>query len=182
MDSYEKSIKMLGNVSTVEGFWSYYNHMVRPNDSPNSSDYHIFKHGIKPMWEDEANKLGGKWIVRMRKGLASRAWEELLFALIGEQFDFGNDICGAVVSLRYQEGTTFVVVVVVVVVVVMNTRCEDIISVWNRDANDREGNLKTRDSLKQILHFLPGFFPLEYKAHDASLKDNSSFRNTMELV
>ena len=24
--------------------------------------------GIKPMWEDEANKFGGKWIVRLRKG------------------------------------------------------------------------------------------------------------------
>lgn len=28
--------------------------------------------GIKPIWEDPANKRGGKWIVRLRKGLASR--------------------------------------------------------------------------------------------------------------
>ena len=30
------------------------------------SDFHLFKVGIKPMWEDEANKCGGKWIVRLR--------------------------------------------------------------------------------------------------------------------
>ena len=35
----------------VEEFWRYYNHMVRPNDLPNTSDYHLFKAGIKPMWE-----------------------------------------------------------------------------------------------------------------------------------
>ncbi|CAJ0949113.1 unnamed protein product [Ranitomeya imitator] len=40
------------------------------------SDFHLFKEGIKPMWEDDANKNGGKWIIRLRKGLASRCWEE----------------------------------------------------------------------------------------------------------
>lgn len=33
--------------------------------------------------QDEANKDGGKWIVRLRKGLASRCWENLLLALLG---------------------------------------------------------------------------------------------------
>lgn len=28
--------------------------------------------------QDEANKYGGKWIVRLRKGLASRCWENLV--------------------------------------------------------------------------------------------------------
>lgn len=35
----------------VEGFWRLYNHMMRPNDLPNTMDYHLFKTGIKPMWE-----------------------------------------------------------------------------------------------------------------------------------
>ena len=35
----------------IEQFWSVYNHMVRPNDLPNTADYHMFKKGIKPMWE-----------------------------------------------------------------------------------------------------------------------------------
>ena len=42
--------------------------MVRPNDLNGHCDIHLFKESIKPMWEDEKNKMGGKWIVRLRKG------------------------------------------------------------------------------------------------------------------
>lgn len=52
--------------------------------------------------KDEANQRGGKWIVRLRKGLASRCWENLVLAMLGEQFMVGEEICGAVVSIRFQ--------------------------------------------------------------------------------
>jgi Eukaryotic initiation factor 4E len=88
----------------VEHFWRVYDHLVRPNDQKTSTiDYHLFKNGIKPTWEDTQNANGGKWIVRLRKGLASKYWEELILAIIGEQFDVGQEICGAVVSVRGNE-------------------------------------------------------------------------------
>lgn len=62
----------------VQDFWRIYNHLMRPNDLPNTMDYHLFKTGIKPMWEDPANRRGGKWMVRLRKGIASRYWEDLV--------------------------------------------------------------------------------------------------------
>ena len=104
-ESYEKSIKGLGNFKTVrvgcngvvllcvggwvilyfgaqvQDFWNIYNHLVRPNDLPNTMDYHLFKTGIKPIWEDPANRRGGKWMVRLRKGIASRYWEDLVRCL-----------------------------------------------------------------------------------------------------
>lgn len=155
-ESYEKSIKELGDFKSVQGFWRIYNHLVRPNDLPNTMDYHLFKTGIKPMWEDPANRRGGKWMVRIRKGVASRYWEDLVLAIIGEQFDVGNEICGAVVSIRYNE---------------------DIISLWNRNADNNEACYRIRDTMRKVLN-LPSFVALEYKRHDASLSDNSSFRNT----
>ena len=54
--------------------------------------YHVFKQGIKPTWEDPSNARGGAWIVRLRKGLAARFWEELLLAMVGEQFESGNEV------------------------------------------------------------------------------------------
>jgi hypothetical protein len=51
--------------------------------------------------QDDANRCGGKWIVRLRKGLASRCWENLILAMLGEQFMVGDEICGAVVSIRF---------------------------------------------------------------------------------
>ena len=56
----------------------------------------ILSQGVKPTWEDPANKQGGKWMIRLKKGLASSYWEEIVLAIIGEQFDVGNEICGAV--------------------------------------------------------------------------------------
>eukprot|EP01119_Soliformovum_irregulare_P016896 TRINITY_DN4955_c1_g1_i1.p1 TRINITY_DN4955_c1_g1~~TRINITY_DN4955_c1_g1_i1.p1 ORF type:complete len:327 (-),score=72.77 TRINITY_DN4955_c1_g1_i1:42-1022(-) len=159
-DSYEKNIKPIGAFNTVEGFWSYYNHLLRPNDLPVTSDYHLFKHNIRPLWEDEINRNGGKWIVRLRKGMASKYWEDLILATLGEQFDVGDDICGIVMSIRYQE---------------------DLISIWNKSANDEEINNRIQTKMKEIFAQLPGL-TMEYKAHDTSLKDHTSFRNAEQVV
>mmetsp|Transcript_20945 Transcript_20945/g.30990 ORF Transcript_20945/g.30990 Transcript_20945/m.30990 type:complete len:259 (-) Transcript_20945:326-1102(-) len=154
---YESSIKQVATVHTVEEFWSVYDFLVRPNDLPTTTDYHFFRKGIKPTWEDAANARGGKWIVRLKKGLASRHWEEVILALIGCQFTGipANEVCGAVVSIRYSE---------------------DIVSVWNK-TNDREITDRLRDGIKRILQ-LPSFVHMEYKPHETSLQDKSSFRNT----
>lgn len=55
-----------------------YSHLKRPHELPNVSDYHLFKQGVRPVWEDSININGGKWIVRLKKGLASRYWENLV--------------------------------------------------------------------------------------------------------
>ena len=41
----------------VEQFWSYYSYMVRPGDLPGNSNVHLFKHGIRPMWEVRSFQL-----------------------------------------------------------------------------------------------------------------------------
>lgn len=153
---YDQNLKMIGTFNTVERFWALYSHLVRPSEIAGQSDFHLFKHGIKPMWEDEANKAGGKWIVRLRKGLASRCWENLIMAILGEQFMVGEEICGAVVSIRFQE---------------------DIISVWNKTASDKATTIRIRDTLKRVLN-LPAHTVMEYKTHNTSMRDKSSFRNT----
>jgi len=157
---YEDSIKLIGAFSSVEQFWAYYSFMVRPGELTGHSDIHLFKHGIRPMWEDKANKNGGKWIVRLKKGLASRCWENLILAMLGEQFMVGPEVCGAVVSLRYQE---------------------DIISIWNRNASDQATTTRIRDTLRRVLN-LPQNTIMEYKAHMASLTDHSSYRNTNVFI
>ncbi len=140
-------------------------HLVRPNDLPNTSDYHLFKDGIKPMWEvhhsmlfnhiifqftndqhhhlikDDANKCGGKWILRLRKGFASRYWEDLVLAVIGEQFEVGDEICGAVISIRYQE---------------------DILSLWTRTATDAETRTKIMETMRRVLNLVCIYYLLGY--------------------
>jgi translation initiation factor 4E len=101
---YEKSTTKIATVSTVEAFWTIYCHLKHPSALPTVSDYHIFKDGIRPVWEDEANKRGGKWIIRLKKGVADRYWEDLLLAIVGDQFlEAGDEVCGAVLSVRSGE-------------------------------------------------------------------------------
>eukprot|EP00545_Synedropsis_sp_CCMP1620_P005505 CAMPEP_0119015780 /NCGR_PEP_ID=MMETSP1176-20130426/11605_1 /TAXON_ID=265551 /ORGANISM="Synedropsis recta cf, Strain CCMP1620" /LENGTH=245 /DNA_ID=CAMNT_0006969101 /DNA_START=91 /DNA_END=825 /DNA_ORIENTATION=+ len=156
--TYENSIKNISTAKTVEEFWHTYNYLVRPNDLPTTTDYHLFRHGIKPTWEDPNNVKGGKWIVRLKKGLASRYWEESMLALIGGQFAGvpEGEVCGVVVSIRYSE---------------------DILGIWNKTASDRDITERIRDAIKKILQ-LPPHAHLEYKPHQSSLQDKSSFRNT----
>ena len=54
------------------------------------------------MWEDEANANGGKWVLTMKNNpaLLDQCWQWLTMALVGEELDEGDEICGAVVSLR----------------------------------------------------------------------------------
>lgn len=154
--TYDQNLRLIGTFNSVESFWTLYSYLVRPSELSSYSDFHLFKDGIKPMWEDEANKEGGKWIVRLKKGLASRFWENLILAILGEQFMVGDEICGAVVSIRVHE---------------------DIISVWNRTASDQGTTVRIRDTLRRILN-LPLNTIMEYKTHNDSLRDHFSFRNT----
>lgn len=119
---YEKSTIPLAHFSTAEAFWTVYSHLNRPSSLPSVSDYHIFKKGIRPVWEDEENKKGGKWIIRLKKGVADRYWEDLLLAIVGDQFaEAGEEVCGAVLSVRSGE---------------------DVLSVWTRIDGGR--NIKIR--------------------------------------
>jgi translation initiation factor 4E len=149
-------MKFVASFSTAEEFWEVYQHLRRPSSLPVISDYHVFKQGIKPIWEDGRNANGGKWIVRLKKGIIDRLWENLVLALIGDEFNVGDDICGAVLSLRTSE---------------------DIISIWNQTADAQKLKLKIRNTLKNVLN-LPNETIVEYKAHKDAMVDNSSFRNT----
>lgn len=119
---YEKTIFPMAKCGTAEEFFAVYKHLNRPSTLPLVSDYHMFKEGIRPIWEDDVNKKGGKWVVRLKKGVADRYWEDLLLALIGDQFfDAGEEICGAVLSVR---------------------NGEDILSIWTRTESGRVLKIK----------------------------------------
>ncbi|KAF7301197.1 hypothetical protein MIND_00684400 [Mycena indigotica] len=102
-NDYEAGLTVVGEFSTVEEFCRYFNWLKPPSHLERNSNYHLFKSGIKPMWEDEANANGGKWVLTMKNNpqLLDRCWNWLAMALVGEELEEGQDlICGAVVSLR----------------------------------------------------------------------------------
>lgn len=148
---YEDRVHTIGAFSTVEEFWSIYSHMKRVSTLPTSFDYHLFQEGIKPMWEDSNNKAGGKWLIRLKKGILNVVWERLIIGLIGGAFVNEalplSEVTGCVASVRSGE---------------------DVISIWNRDRNNAAAKDSIRAKLIEIL-MIPKDTILEYREHDASL-------------
>ncbi|CAG8523108.1 1365_t:CDS:2, partial [Dentiscutata heterogama] len=101
MLSYEENLQTIGTFDTVQTFCRYFNWVKKPSQLELNTNFHIFKDKIKPMWEDPANANGGKWVISMRNPpLLDRCWTWLVCALVGEELDENDDICGAVMSRR----------------------------------------------------------------------------------
>ncbi|PQE33670.1 translation initiation factor 4e protein [Rutstroemia sp. NJR-2017a WRK4] len=147
---YEKTLHPMAGFNSAEDLFEIFDHMRRPSSLPLVSDYHMFKKGIRPVWEDEENKKGGKWIVRLKKGVADRYWEELVFAIAGDEFEASEEVCGVVLSVR---------------------NGEDILSIWTR--NDGGRVLKIREALKRVLSFPPDT-KVEWKSHDSSIQQRTA--------
>ena len=87
---------------TVEDFWGIFQHLRKPDSCRAGIEYFMFKEPIKPMWEDENNKNGGRISIKLRKDYTTIIWEEMIFALIGDVLpsEIKEQINGIVVTSR----------------------------------------------------------------------------------
>ena len=69
------------------------------------SDYHLFKRGVRPEWEDPQNKHGGKWAYQFKdkRGVnIDELWLHVQLCAIGNtmESDEDNEVMGVVVNVR----------------------------------------------------------------------------------
>ena len=145
-NTYENYVNPISPISSTEDFCRLWSHVQRPSALPVSTDLHIFREGVKPVWEDASNEHGGRWTLRLLKGVSDRVWEHLAMALVGGQFKQVKGLCGVVLGVRYQE---------------------DVLSVWTMDALDVEGNVRIKEQLLHVLQ-LPANTVMEYKPHETA--------------
>jgi len=103
--TWEANQREIITFSTVEDFWALYNHIELASRLSAGCDYSLFKEGIKPMWEDEKNRKGGRWLINLEKKHRSSSldnfWLEVVLCLIGETFESDSVLVnGAVVNVR----------------------------------------------------------------------------------
>lgn len=121
---------MLRNIHNIHHAFSLYNNIQPPSKLTHGADLYCFKCKIEPKWEDPICANGGKWTITLARGKADTVWLYTvcfrsyksnsfnarymhvrlliifyidfyqLLAMIGEQFDDGDEICGAVVNVR----------------------------------------------------------------------------------
>eukprot|EP00002_Diphylleia_rotans_P003966 TRINITY_DN12838_c0_g1_i1.p1 TRINITY_DN12838_c0_g1~~TRINITY_DN12838_c0_g1_i1.p1 ORF type:complete len:189 (+),score=37.84 TRINITY_DN12838_c0_g1_i1:63-629(+) len=153
--NWKDSFQQITVFTDVETFWRFFNNVPSPSDLSINCNYHFFRNGIFPDWEDEANKDGGKWVIefdRAKGEETNKCWLKLLVGCIGDLFSNSDNICGCM----------------------MNTRKDTWkISVWLRE-NNEEAVLALGRSLKQMLE-LPASLQISYQVHHDCSVANRSF-------
>mmetsp|Transcript_112910 Transcript_112910/g.326150 ORF Transcript_112910/g.326150 Transcript_112910/m.326150 type:complete len:236 (+) Transcript_112910:211-918(+) len=99
--------------TTAQQFWSVWNGVPQPSDLLDNKRFFrdqqngpplaidaimIFREGIGPQWEDEANAKGGHFQIQLKPaaggGQIDEYWNNLVLAMIGETMDCGHHITG----------------------------------------------------------------------------------------
>uniref|UniRef100_A0A4W6F8A3 Eukaryotic translation initiation factor 4eb n=2 Tax=Lates TaxID=8186 RepID=A0A4W6F8A3_LATCA len=159
--TWQANLRLISKFDTVEDFWALYNHIQLSSNLMSGCDYSLFKDGIEPMWEDERNKRGGRWLITLTKQQRrldlDRYWLETLLCLVGEAFDdYSDDVCGAVVNIRTKG---------------------DKIAVWTSDYENREAVTHIGRVYKERLG-LPMKMTIGYQSHaDTATKSGSTTKN-----
>ncbi|OQO14676.1 hypothetical protein B0A48_00057 [Cryoendolithus antarcticus] len=161
---YEDRLVPLASIADVAAFWGVLNNFDI-SLLPLRDSVHLFKRGVKPLWEDPRNAKGGAWTFRVPKSQAPEWWKEVCMMAVGEQLqaavvgeDGGkDDICGISLGVRFNS-------------------C--LLQVWNRDGEHSEGIQRLLESitagLSAGLGMREGSF--YYKRH----AEHASFAKTAE--
>lgn len=122
--------KMFGEFSTICGMWSWMKEYM-PSKLDIGDDIYQFKNGIKPIWEDNNNKNGGRWsFVIKNHNYFDEIWLRIHLGISGETLDPNNQINGILLSLR--KGYIK-------------------ISIWTRDKYNKKDLLEIGTSIKNEL-------------------------------
>jgi len=154
---WEENQREIITFNTVEDFWALYNHIELASRLAAGCDYSLFKEGVKPMWEDERNKKGGRWLINLDKkqrgSCLDNFWLEVMLCLIGESFD-GESVLvnGAVVNVRNRG---------------------DKISMWLCETKPQEAAIKIGQTLKRRLG-IDDKVLLGFEAHNDTINKTGS--------
>lgn len=104
-DAWADSLKEVITFDSVEEFWGIYNNIAKASQLPPKSDYHLFKTGVRPEWEDKQNQRGGRWSYNNRDRRSvniDELWLHIMLAAIGETLENegDNEVMGVVVNIR----------------------------------------------------------------------------------
>eukprot|EP01100_Stratorugosa_tubuloviscum_P014272 TRINITY_DN7532_c0_g1_i1.p1 TRINITY_DN7532_c0_g1~~TRINITY_DN7532_c0_g1_i1.p1 ORF type:complete len:181 (+),score=70.90 TRINITY_DN7532_c0_g1_i1:210-752(+) len=143
--NYTSGLTELPTFEDARNFWSQWQSLPLIENLPVKCKIHLFKHGIRPEWEDKYLENGGILTLRVDKARSQEFWTDLLVAAVGEQFteilDQSDDFCGLSATAR---------------------KDDHLIQLWNKNAVNRN-QFETlvlgclRQNLKPTSHF--------YKAH-----------------
>ena len=144
-----------------------YNNTYTISEVISNTDYLIFKKGVRPEWEDPANKNGGKWVVTLpieddMEEECDRAWLQILLYVIGGLFskEERDTINGMIFSIRDKHLR---------------------ISLWCNNSTDKELLTKVGKKMKELSNF-DSKYSFGYQIHQKALKHDLDNQNFITLA
>ncbi|CEP00941.1 Eukaryotic initiation factor 4E [Plasmodiophora brassicae] len=126
-------MKEVLSFESVEDFWRLFNNIKPPSAIATNANYHLFRHGVQPAWEDPMNANGGRWKIELKNPQEfDSLWRLITAAIVGEAFDCSDHVCGVIASPRKN---------------VLR------ISVWMKDAADEAAVVTVGKALKDAIKY-----------------------------
>lgn len=157
-DDYEENVHTIAKVSTVEQFWHYYSHILRPDQLEVGISLQLFRNDTKALWESPENKNGGSFLIKVYKNMVNYLWEQLVIRLVGEHFP--SDVVGISISIRNRV---------------------DLIYVWNQTASDEKLRLEICTKFQELLK-LPQKTTIDYTPFSSILQESWEKKQIIEYV
>lgn len=159
-ETYKQGLKKICSFHNVEDFYNIWSHCKKPSEMPFGTNLYLFRVDLTPAWESFPS--GGHWIIKVTKnnGLIDYLWEELIFAILGEQFKT-PEVVGIALSTRARH---------------------DILTIWNRD-NEKSQLIRFTigERLKTILN-LHHNTTVEYKEFKQAIEDKSTTKGAKQYI
>lgn len=143
---YLREVKKGGTFDTMASFWQHWNE-VQERCQHEQCNFHLFKQGVKPVWEDPKNFKGGKCVLvvpRTSHEAMMKQWIQLMIALVMGEFET-TEVNGVVLSTR---------------------PFGNIFAVWIRNCKDRNAV----DAVTRKLHELFGPIQVKFQRHQAAIR------------
>eukprot|EP00930_Biecheleria_cincta_P004458 TRINITY_DN105370_c0_g1_i1.p1 TRINITY_DN105370_c0_g1~~TRINITY_DN105370_c0_g1_i1.p1 ORF type:complete len:235 (-),score=53.64 TRINITY_DN105370_c0_g1_i1:34-738(-) len=152
--TYAGEVRPLVNFSTVKEFWGCWNHLPQPSQlfegkrfvrmekdkKQYISGWGVFRKGISPEWEDEANSSGGHLELQLKPelgpGLIDELWNNVVLGMVGDLIEPADMITGArlVDKLNVVKGKPVIR-----------------IELWFKDFDDEDNRFKLRGNFEKML-------------------------------
>jgi translation initiation factor 4E len=147
-EEYEGAVsKPLGSFSTIVQFWSWWANL-KLDKLPQSFNLRFFRKGVRPIWEDQENINGGKWVFQTAKNNRIKLWGDIVLSLIGEQFRSSILISGVVFTSKPNY---------------------DMLQIWNQRICSEKTTQRVIEKLRMILE-VESNFKIEYQSHKGTIE------------
>lgn len=84
--TWEQCFHEVAAFKSTQEFWILVNSIKSPTDINDGCNYALFRSGVRPMWEDEHNQKGGRWIITIERRVdneeINQLWIDILLLLI----------------------------------------------------------------------------------------------------